>query len=280
MTLRLTALPDQLGRSMQVWRIAFLVAIAGAALMAVQDMLFGGAGDAPLRIAAAQYLLPWLGWAILAPVLLLFFDAYPVDLDRPWPALLIHGCAGIAVVGVKLLVSAPLAALFIWTPLGVRWGEGLSWLLQHRGGANLLMFWALLSGYTAFRYYRRRAERPPVSAAARAAIERIPVRAGSGTRLVPVGEVMLIEAEQSQAVVFTGTDRHSARATLQDLEQRLPATQFVRVHRSRIINVDHITRIEPWGRGDYLIVLRNGAQVVSGKTYRSAIKRLLDIRQA
>ncbi|HET9439491.1 MAG TPA: LytTR family DNA-binding domain-containing protein [Longimicrobiales bacterium] len=277
-TLRLTGLHDQLTRSVEVWRIAFLVAIAGASLMAMQDLLFGGAGDAPLRIAAAQYLLPWLGWAILAPLLLLFFDAYPIDLERPWPALLIHGFAGIAAVGVKLLISAPLAALFIWGPLDVRWGDGLGWLLQHRGGANLLMFWALLSGYTAFRYSRRRPEQPPASAAS-APIERIPVRAGSAMRFVPLAEVMLIEAEHNQTVVFAGTDRHIARATLQDFEKRLPAGQFVRVHRSRIINVEHITRIEPWGRGDYLIVLRNGAQVVSGKTYRYAIKQLLDIRQ-
>ncbi|HEX6062974.1 MAG TPA: LytTR family DNA-binding domain-containing protein [Longimicrobiales bacterium] len=245
--------------------------------MILQDLLYrGGDADVQLNIAAAQYFLPWLTWAALAPALLLLFDAFPINLGRPAPALLIHAACGILVVGVKLLVSAPLAAWLIWQPLGVSWTDGVSWLLANRSGSNLLIFWALLSGYTAYRYYRR-IDQDIAPVEAHQLVQRIPVRAGAGVTFIPVEQVTVIESARNHAVVFAGAARHLARATLRDLESRLPGDRFVRVHRSRIVNVDHVTRIEPWGRGDYVLVMRDGARVLSGKTYRSAVKHLLDI---
>jgi hypothetical protein len=264
-------------RTMRVWLIAFLVAGACASLMILQDVLYRGVDSgAPFSITAAQYLLPWLTWALLAPILLLLFDAFPIDLRRPWRPLAILAVSGILVVGVKLLVSAPLAMLFIWRPLGVSWSDGVSWLLANRAGSNLLIFWGLLCAYTAYRYYQRSTEAGDVVTDNHSYIHRIPVRAGDGTALLALDQVTVIESDRNQSIVLANGSRHVTRA-LQDLESRLPPERFLRIHRSRIINVDHVTRIEPWGRGDYLIVLVNGDRVLSGKTYRAAVKRLLDI---
>jgi hypothetical protein len=274
------ALRPHLSKSLQVWRFSFLVALAGAGIMILQDLLYRGVEpDVQLHISAAQYLLPWLTWAALAPALLFLFESFPINLGRPASALLIYAACGILVVGLKLLVSAPFAALLIWQPLGVKWSDGVSWLLANRSGSNLLIFWALLSGYTAYRYYRRIDAFSP-SAEGRPAIHRIPVRAGAGVAFVSVEHVTVIESARNHAVVFAGTARHIARATLQDLESRLPRDRFVRVHRSRIVNIDSVSRIEPWGRGDYVLVMRDGTRVLSGKTYRAAVKHLLDICQS
>ena len=274
---RTTSINAHIARSLDVWRIASLLALACIALTVLQDVLYGGLhSGTPPGIAAAQYMLPWLTWAALAPALLLLFETFPFNLTRPWKGLAIHAVAGVIIVALKLIVTAPLAALFIWRPLGVSWGDGIHWLLANRSSANLVMFWALLCGYTAYRYYQSSRDMSVIREPARP-LDRIPVRAGDGTAFVLLEHVTLIEAERNQTIVFAEAERHTTRATLHGLEERLPNGHFLRIHRSRIININHVVRIEPWGRGDYLIVLRNGARVVSGKTYRSAIKQLLDI---
>jgi hypothetical protein len=63
--------------------------------MILQDVLNRGVdATGSLSITAAQYLLPWLTWALLAPGLPLLFDALPVDLRRPWRAELAAGESG------------------------------------------------------------------------------------------------------------------------------------------------------------------------------------------
>src|SRR5688572_22761375 len=276
----ITTVKPQITRSLQVWRVASLVACICIALTVLQDVLYRGLNtDVPPSITAAQYVLPWLTWAALAPALLFLFETFPFNLTRPWKGLAIHAVAGVIIVALKLIVTAPLAALFIWRPLGVSWSDGIDWLLANRSSANLVMFWALLCGYTAYRYYQSSRDMIVISEPTRP-IDRIPVRAGDGIAFVALEQVTLIEADRNQTIVFAGTERHTTRATLQGLEARLPNGQFLRIRRSRIININHVTRIEPWGRGDYSILLSNGARVLSGKTYRFAIKQLLDIHPA
>jgi hypothetical protein len=264
-----------IARSLQVWRIASIIACACIALTALQAVLFDGIDQTVQPdIAAAQFILPWLTWALLAPALWFLFETFPFNLSRPWTFLAIHAMGGIIIVALKLLVTAPLAALFIWRPLGVSWTDGINWLLAHRSGANLVMFWALLSAYTAYRYYQSGAQ-PRENSEPNRALDRLPVRAGDGTAFVALEHVTLIEADRNQTIVFAGNERHTTRATLRDLETRLSSNQFLRIHRARIINIAHVARIEPWGRGDYVIVMKNGGRVLSGKTYRSAVKQLL-----
>ena len=117
----ITLMPH-IARSLQVWRIALVVASVCIALTILQALLFDGV-DPTVRpgIAAAQFILPWVTWAALAPALLFLFDTFPFNLTRPWKFLAVHAVGGIIIVALKLLVTAPLAALFIWRPLGVSW---------------------------------------------------------------------------------------------------------------------------------------------------------------
>ncbi|HXT29837.1 MAG TPA: LytTR family DNA-binding domain-containing protein, partial [Vicinamibacterales bacterium] len=63
--------------------------------------------------------------------------------------------------------------------------------------------------------------------------------------------------------------------TLADLERRLPASRFIRIHRSFIIQADRIQSVQPWFKGDYVITLRDGTRLHSGRTYRQRIQDLL-----
>ena len=199
-----------------------LAAFAAAALVVLQDALYGGLpSGTPLQIAIAQYTLPWLTWAALAPPPLFLFALYPIDLAKPLRGLSAYLAIGVFAVGVKLVASALPAALLIWQPLGVTWQDGLRWLFAVRAASNLVMFWLFVGCYTSYRYYRAGSARtqqpalPPI-------LERLPVRAGEGTAFVAVAEISFIEAERNQLVVHSSNVRHTLRSTLQELELRLP----------------------------------------------------------
>jgi two-component system, LytTR family, response regulator len=66
-----------------------------------------------------------------------------------------------------------------------------------------------------------------------------------------------------------------ARETLNGVEKRLDPARFVRVHRSAIVNRGHVSQVQAWFKGDYVIVLTSGARVVTGRTFRPAVHAML-----
>jgi hypothetical protein len=269
-----------LTRASAVWRWSLLAALIASTLVIAQDVLYGGLpAQTRFDIALAQYTLPWFTWALLAPALLLMFARFPIDLRDPWWSLAGYSLVSVLVVGVKLVLTVPITAVLIWKPLSVETVDGVRWLLANRATSNLIIFWMLLAVYTGYRYYtlnagvdRDEASRDPLS--------RIPVRLGERTGFVPIEDISFIEAERNHLVVHTANAQHSIRSTLHDLEHRLPHHRFVRIHRSRLINLDRVEAIEPWGRGDYLLIMKDGSRLVSGKTYREAVRRLLQVSQS
>ena len=65
------------------------------------------------------------------------------------------------------------------------------------------------------------------------------------------------------------------RETMTDVEARLPAGLFVRVHRSAIINVDRVREIQPWFKGDYVVLMDDGTKIHTGRTYREKVQALM-----
>ena len=52
---------------------------------------------------------------------------------------------------------------------------------------------------------------------------------------------------------------------MNSIERRLDPSRFLRVHRSAIVNRARIREMQPWFKGDYVLILRSGARVVSGR---------------
>ena len=109
----------------------------------------------------------------------------------------------------------------------------------------------------------------------RAYANRIAVRTANGIRLVSVSDVSLIEADDKMLRLHIGSDILETRGSIRSLEEQLDPDRFVRVHRSAIVNVGHVQELQPWFQGDFIIVLRNGDKVTSGRTYRDRVGQLL-----
>ncbi len=71
------------------------------------------------------------------------------------------------------------------------------------------------------------------------------------------------------------TSTRSAPSMCRRIEASVPPNRFVRVHRGAILNLDWIQEIQPLFKGDYVIVLKHGAQVRTGRAYRATVQALM-----
>jgi two-component system LytT family response regulator len=87
-----------------------------------------------------------------------------------------------------------------------------------------------------------------------------------------VDEIDWIEAAGNYVRLHIGAEEHLHRETMNGLEQKLDPSRFARIHRSTMVNLTRIKELQPWFRGDYVVVLRNGHQLTLSRSYRSRLK--------
>jgi two-component system LytT family response regulator len=108
------------------------------------------------------------------------------------------------------------------------------------------------------------------------ASERLAIRSGERVLYLRVADIDWVEAADDLVRIHVGKNVHDHRATMAQIEQRLPASRFVRIHRSTIVNLERIREFQPWFQGDWILVLSDGTRLQSGKSYRKRIRELMD----
>jgi DNA-binding LytR/AlgR family response regulator len=99
----------------------------------------------------------------------------------------------------------------------------------------------------------------------------IPVRSCDRIAIVRVQAIVRLEADDNYVRIWA--DRmYLHKETLSGLCARLPGGQFLRVHRSHAVRVDCVRELVPRLHGEYLLRLANGVELVSGRSYRNAIR--------
>lgn len=107
------------------------------------------------------------------------------------------------------------------------------------------------------------------------ASNRIVVPTSTGELLLDAAEIDWIEADDYYAAVHTGGRRHLIRESLASLETRLDSAQFVRAHRSAIVNLERVRELRTEGAGECAIVLRNGTRVPVSRRRREQVSELV-----
>ena len=105
--------------------------------------------------------------------------------------------------------------------------------------------------------------------------ERFAVKNAGRIYFIPVSEVDWIESEHNHIRLHVGKERHLLRAKLSDVELELDRKTFRRIHRSMIVNVERIREVQPWFRGDYIVVLADGQKLNMSRTFRDRLADLL-----
>ncbi len=83
--------------------------------------------------------------------------------------------------------------------------------------------------------------------------DKLLVKGKESMSFIPIPEIILIQRENNATVIYTEKDSYVTSASLAELERRLDPQQFLRSHKSYIINLSRIRRIEPYGRWTYVV---------------------------
>ncbi len=113
------------------------------------------------------------------------------------------------------------------------------------------------------------------SAAARGSyIDRIPVSASGRILFVKVRDIQWIEAAGNYARIHAAGRSHDVRETLSSLEGKLDPADFLRIHRSAIVNIQFVKEVHPWFRGYHLVLLESGQKLRMSRYQREVAERL------
>ena len=109
---------------------------------------------------------------------------------------------------------------------------------------------------------------------------RLAVKRDGRVIFVALSDIDWVDADGDFVRVHAGRETHAMRETMAEMEARLPHPAFMRVHRSAIVNVDRIREIQPWFKGDYVLLLKDGTKIRTGRTYRQAVQHLMGERSS
>jgi len=91
--------------------------------------------------------------------------------------------------------------------------------------------------------------------------ERIVVKDGARVHIIPIGQLEYAEAQDDYVALYSGGKSYLKQQTISSLVESLDPAKFVRVHRSFLINLECISKIEPYTKDSRLAILTGGAQV-------------------
>lgn len=106
-------------------------------------------------------------------------------------------------------------------------------------------------------------------------LQRVVARDGANIHIIPVEKLDYIEAQEDYVLLKTGGKGILKRQTISSLEAALDPEQFVRIHRSLLVNIERLSRIEPFKKDSKVVVLRDGTQLPVSRAGLERLKTLL-----
>jgi len=107
--------------------------------------------------------------------------------------------------------------------------------------------------------------------------QRIVVKIGSKIKIIPVHDVQYLEAADDYVNVVTSEGSFLKNKTMNFFEKTLDANQFVRSHRSYIVSIQEITRIDAYEKESHLAILKSGKQIPVSKSGYARLKEVLGV---
>lgn len=106
---------------------------------------------------------------------------------------------------------------------------------------------------------------------------RIVIKDGTEIRIIPTAEVEYIEAYGDYVKICHKGKTHLKNKTMKYYEQTLSASQFIRTHRSYIVNIEQLTKIESFEKNKYIAILRSGKRIPISRNAYAPLKEMLGI---
>lgn len=106
-------------------------------------------------------------------------------------------------------------------------------------------------------------------------LSRIAVKKNKEIRLISVMDILYIEANGDYVLIYTDTGRFLKDKTMKYLETHLPVDRFVRIHRSFIINIDYLVKLELYEKEMYQVQLKGGITLKTSNAGYKLLKQKL-----
>ncbi|HTB31083.1 MAG TPA: LytTR family transcriptional regulator DNA-binding domain-containing protein [Bacteroidia bacterium] len=106
---------------------------------------------------------------------------------------------------------------------------------------------------------------------------RVVVKTGNNIRIIPMHEILYLQADDDYVKIHTKDGSFLKKKTISYFEKVMDTAQFVRVHRSYIVQVQQVTRIEPYEKEGHLAILKSGEKIPISKTGYPKLKSILGL---
>ncbi len=110
-------------------------------------------------------------------------------------------------------------------------------------------------------------------------LERVVVKDGTRVTLIPIAKLDYVEAQDDYVALASQGKKHLKQQTIASLEACLDPKCFVRIHRSYIVNLERVARIEPYGKDSRLAILSDGVRLPVSRAGYARLQSLLDERK-
>jgi len=106
-------------------------------------------------------------------------------------------------------------------------------------------------------------------------LRRVVIKSGTKVIVLPVDEIHYLEASGDYVEIHTARDQYLKQKTMNYFEQHLNPDLFIRVHRSFIVSIPQISKLEPYSKDSFVLLLKNGKEInVSKSGYKNLKERL------
>jgi two-component system LytT family response regulator len=123
---------------------------------------------------------------------------------------------------------------------------------------------------------------PPVAELAAAArepghhAERIVVKDGTRVHIIPVAKLDYVEAEDDYVALASQGKKHLKQQTISSVEAMLDPKTFLRIHRSCIVNLERVAKVEPYGKDSHVAILSDGVRLPVSRAGYARLRTILD----
>ena len=106
--------------------------------------------------------------------------------------------------------------------------------------------------------------------------ERLVVKDGTRVQIIPAAKLDYAEAQYDYVALVTQGKKFLKQQTISSLEASLDPKSFVRVHRSYLVNLERVTRLEPYGKDTHVVILNDGARLPVSRAGLARLKDFLE----
>jgi two-component system, LytTR family, response regulator len=104
-------------------------------------------------------------------------------------------------------------------------------------------------------------------------LQRVALRSAGKTTFVNIEDILFVQAAENYVQLHLKASRHLLHVPIATLEASLDPQDFLRIHRSTIVNVRHVRELETSAHGEYIVVLQGGTKLQSSRSYHEKIKK-------